>query len=70
MPATCEFPCPGRPAMSGATPNEDFAGARRVEAWAGEVRLNLVRLAALTAFYACHLVNVYLKREDTELAGP
>ena len=61
--------------MSGATPNldaslEGFAGAQRVEARAGEVRLNLVRLAALTAFYACHLVNVYLKREDTELAGP
>jgi hypothetical protein len=34
--------------------------ARRLEAWAGEVRVNLIRAAALVAFYAHHLVNVYL----------
>lgn len=51
--------------MSGATPNLD-AG---VEGWAGEVRLNLVRLAALIAFYATHLVTVCLSRENPDLAG-
>jgi hypothetical protein len=38
--------------------------ARRVEAWAGEVRVNLVRTAALVAFYGYHLVDVYLSRDD------
>ena len=51
--------------MSGATPNLD-AG---VEGWAGEVRLNLVRLAALFAFYAFHLVAVFLSRDNPDLAG-
>lgn len=60
--------------MAGATPNlgAGAAGnalAQRGEAWAGEVRLNLVRLAALTAFYACHLVYVFLSREDPAVAG-
>jgi hypothetical protein len=59
--------------MSRATPNlagaEGFAGARRVEGWAGEVRLNLVRLAAVILFYGYHLVNVYGSRDNPELAG-
>lgn len=37
---------------------------RRVEAWAGEVRVNLVRLVALIAFYGYHLIDVYLSRDD------
>jgi hypothetical protein len=60
--------------MSGSMPNlgagaEGVDGARRVEGWAGEVRLNLVRLAALTAFYAYHLMNVLLSRDDPVLTG-
>ena len=60
--------------MSGSMPNlgtgaEGVDGARRVEGWAGEVRLNLVRLAALTVFYAYHLVNMFLSRDDPELTG-
>jgi hypothetical protein len=35
-----------------------------VERWAGEVRVNLVRLVALLAFYGYHLVDVYLSRDD------
>lgn len=46
-----------------------FVGAKRAESWAGEVRLNLVRLAALLAFYGYHLVNVFLSRDDPVLAG-
>src|SRR5438270_11466670 len=34
--------------------------ARRLEAWAGETRVNLVRAAALAVFYAYHLLNVYV----------
>jgi hypothetical protein len=32
--------------------------ARRLEAWAGEVRVNLLRTAALVAFYGYHLLNL------------
>jgi hypothetical protein len=45
------------------------AGAEGVEGWAGEVRLNLVRLATLLAFYAYHLVHVFLSRDDPALTG-
>jgi hypothetical protein len=38
--------------------------ARRVEGWAGEVRVNLIRLAALLVFYGYHLVNVYFHEEE------
>jgi hypothetical protein len=34
--------------------------ARRLEAWAGEVRVNLIRTAALVAFYGYHLLNLYV----------
>jgi hypothetical protein len=32
--------------------------ARRLEAWAGEVRVNLIRTVALVAFYGNHLLNL------------
>jgi hypothetical protein len=32
--------------------------ARRLEAWAGEVRVNLIRTFALVAFYCYHLLNL------------
>jgi hypothetical protein len=35
-----------------------------VERWAGEVRVNLVRLTALVAFYAYHLFDVYQNRDN------
>jgi hypothetical protein len=34
--------------------------ARRLEAWAGEVRVNLIRTAALVAFYGYHLLNLFV----------
>ena len=43
--------------------------ALRSESWAGEVRVNLVRLAALIGFYGYHLANVWLSRDDPGLAG-
>jgi hypothetical protein len=43
--------------------------ARRLEAWAGEVRVNLLRAAALVAFYGYHLLNVYLISKDESLRG-
>ncbi len=35
-----------------------------VERWAGEVRVNLIRLTALIAFYAYHLFDVYQNRDN------
>jgi hypothetical protein len=35
----------------------------------GETRVNLVRVAALIAFYGYHIVNVFSNRTDPELAG-
>jgi hypothetical protein len=46
-----------------------WAGARRIEEWAGETRVNLFRLAAILVFYAHHLVNVYAVRDDPNIAG-
>ncbi len=44
--------------------------ARRLEAWAGEVRVNLIRAVALAAFYGYHLINAYvLHPDDLRLRG-
>lgn len=44
--------------------DERWADARRLEAWAGEVRVNLLRAAALIIFYGHHLLNVYVYGRD------
>jgi hypothetical protein len=41
--------------------------ARRLEAWAGETRVNLIRAAALIGFYAYHLLNVFVLTDDPAL---
>jgi hypothetical protein len=46
-----------------------WAEARRWADWAGEVRVNLVRLVALTVFYGYHLINVYAYPDDPSVAG-
>ena len=43
--------------------------ARRLEAWAGEVRVNLLRAASLIVFYGYHLLNVYVLSADATLKG-
>jgi hypothetical protein len=49
--------------------HDPWADAQRLEGWAGETRVNLIRAAALVAFYGHHLVNVYLLKEDPSLRG-
>jgi len=49
--------------------DQAWADARRIESWAGEVRVNLIRLAAIVVFYAQHLVNVYLFRDEPTIGG-
>jgi hypothetical protein len=46
-----------------------WTAAQRLEGLAGEVRVNLLRLAALVAFYGHHLVNVFLIGDDPSLRG-
>ncbi len=41
-----------------------WGAAQRVEAWAGEVRVNLIRLVAIAAFYAHHLLNRYVLKVE------
>jgi len=41
-----------------------WADLQRVESWAGEIRANFIRMAALLAFYGYHLANVYLLSPD------
>jgi hypothetical protein len=48
---------------------EQWDDARRIEAWAGEVRVNLIRLAAIVAFYGYHLINVFLVSGNEGLRG-
>ena len=43
--------------------------ARRLEAWAGETRVNLIRVVALIGFYAYHLLNVFVLSDDPSLRG-
>ena len=40
-----------------------WRGAQRLEAWVGEFRVNVIRLAALVAFTGHHLFNQYLLRQ-------
>src|SRR4051794_17012069 len=50
--------------------DDSWTGALRLESWAGEVRVNLMRSIALAAFYGYHLLNVYvLNPDDPALRG-
>ena len=37
---------------------------QRLESWAGEARVNLIRLVALVGFYGNHLLNMHVLGED------
>lgn len=40
-----------------------WKAALQVEEWAGEVRVNAIRVLAIVAFYAQHLVNIHIVKE-------
>lgn len=47
-----------------------WADLQRIESWAGEVRVNFIRIASLIGFYGYHLLNVYVFDPDNAaLAG-
>jgi hypothetical protein len=43
---------------------DPWSDAQRLEAWAGEVRVNFIRATGLVAFYGYHLINFFGQRED------
>src|SRR5271166_4413625 len=52
------------PTKPGDLPESPEETLVRSEGWAGEVRINLIRLAALVFFYAQHLSSVYVFKDD------
>ncbi len=46
-----------------------WSDAQRLESWAGELRLNLIRLLAIAGFYAYHLLDAYVLRDDAAVRG-
>ena len=45
-------------------PTARWEDARRVESWAGEVRVNLIRTCAVAAFYGHHLLRQFVLPGD------
>ena len=56
--------------MTGGTTSDAWDDVRRLEEWAGEVRVNLVRLAGIVLFYGRHLVEYLLAPADADVRGP
>lgn len=50
--------------MGGEASDILWTAARRMEAWAGELRVNLFRLVAIAAFYGHHLVNAFILKAE------
>jgi hypothetical protein len=62
--ATSPPPTPA-PALA---PSDPWLAVRRVEEWAGEVRVNRIRIIAIVVFYARHLIDMYM-RHDVGFGG-
>src|ERR1051325_4863544 len=52
-------------------PDEQQAwdAARRIESWAGEIRVNRLRLAAIIVFYVRHLIDIYVNPQNRQFSG-
>jgi hypothetical protein len=50
-------------------PEEQWLATSRVEAWAGEIRVNLIRLVAIALFYARHLIEYSMATKDAPVRG-
>ena len=44
--------------------DDQWADSQRLESWAGEIRVNAIRLLALLLFYAHHLVDLFLFHDE------
>jgi len=53
-----------------ASPSPDtWELSRRAEAWAGEIRVNLILIAAIVLFYGRHLIELMLSPKDSPVRG-
>ena len=52
-----------------AQPADRWDDVRRLEEWAGEVRVNLIRLTGIVLFYGRHLVEYLLASPDAPVRG-
>jgi len=43
--------------------------SRRIEAWAGEMRVNVIRILAIAIFYSRHLIEMFLSPRDAPIRG-
>lgn len=50
------------PTAGGHDHQAPWTAAQRAEEWAGELRVNLIRMVAIAAFYAQHLINYYFRK--------
>jgi hypothetical protein len=48
---------------------QSWEAARRIESWAGEIRVNRLRLAAIIIFYVRHLIDVYINPLNRQFTG-
>jgi hypothetical protein len=48
---------------------QSWEAARRIESWAGEIRVNRLRLAAIIVFYVRHLVDIYVNPANRTFSG-
>lgn len=55
--------------MMSKTQSQDWDQSLRPEAWAGEIRVNLIRLAAIVLFYGRHLIEWFLSAPDAPIRG-
>jgi hypothetical protein len=57
------------PTAAAAVPDLAWEDARRLEAWAGEVRVNLLRLIGIILFYGRHLIEWAMAPKDSAVRG-
>src|SRR5215212_2500744 len=50
-------------------PRQSWEAARRIESFAGEIRLNRLRLAAIILFYVRHLIDIYVNPLNRAFTG-
>jgi hypothetical protein len=60
----------GTPQSHPPPADDAWEDTRRLEEWAGEVRVNLIRLVGIFLFYGRHLVEYLMASPDSPVRGP
>src|SRR5881394_1785663 len=48
---------------------QSWEAARRIESWAGEIRVNRLRLAAIIVFYVRHMIDMFVNPQNRQISG-